>query len=83
MLDGNGTSPVNAFQLIGMSASLDLSGFFENEVEVSDVFLSLILTARLNFTLRLDEHDKINFLHAKVAFISCVIEVPHIKLVLH
>ncbi|CAL9069551.1 CBL-interacting protein kinase 1-like [Musa acuminata AAA Group] len=31
VLDGNGTSPVNAFQLIGMSASLDLSGFFENE----------------------------------------------------
>ncbi|URD80934.1 Cbl-interacting protein kinase [Musa troglodytarum] len=31
VLDGNGTSPVNAFQLIGMSSSLDLSGFFENE----------------------------------------------------
>ncbi|RWV87621.1 hypothetical protein GW17_00050365 [Ensete ventricosum] len=31
VLDGNGTSPVNAFELIGMSSSLDLSGFFENE----------------------------------------------------
>lgn len=32
--DEKGTTPtqINAFQLIGMSSSLDLSGFFEKEV---------------------------------------------------
>lgn len=47
--DGDGkpelSDQINAFQLIGMSSSLDLSGFFENEVRVEkyhDLFLVLI-----------------------------------------
>lgn len=39
----NSDSPIliNAFQLIGMSSCLDLSGFFEKEVRVMNYFLCI------------------------------------------
>lgn len=32
---------INAFQLISMSSSLDLSGFFESEVSIRDIMVIL------------------------------------------